>query len=113
MQVIAVLLKTVVGGVFVVLFSALGDALNPKAFAGLFSAAPSVALASLLVTTMTGGPSSAALSSRGMVAGAVGMIAYCVAAAGLVKRFGAGMGSVLAWIAWAVTAFVAFWVFIR
>jgi hypothetical protein len=48
-----------------------------------------------------------------MIAGAVGMIAYCVAASFLVKRFGAIAGSVMAWAAWIVAAFTSFWFFIR
>jgi hypothetical protein len=48
-----------------------------------------------------------------MIAGAVGMIAYCVAASFLVKRFGAVVGSVMAWTAWIAAAFAAFWLFIR
>jgi Protein of unknown function (DUF3147) len=113
MQLIAVALKALAGGSLVVAFSGLGDMLKPKAFAGLFGAAPSVALASLLVTVVTGGPMKAAVSSRGMIAGAVGMIAYCIAATTLVKRFGALAGSVLAWIAWIVPALLVFWLFIR
>ena len=38
-------LRFVVGGVVVSAFSMLGDILRPKSFAGLFAAAPSVALA--------------------------------------------------------------------
>jgi len=113
MQLIAVGLKALAGGTFVVAFSALGDALKPKAFAGLFAAAPSVALASLAVTVLTSGPSRAAVSSRGMIAGAVGMVAYCVAATALVKRFGATAGSVLAWIFWIVPAVLVYWFVIR
>jgi hypothetical protein len=113
MELIAVGLKALAGGTFVVIFSALGDALKPKAFAGLFSAAPSVALASLTVSVLTSGPTKAAVSSRGMIAGAVGMVAYCVAATALVKRFGAGAGSVVAWIFWIVPALLVYWFFIR
>ena len=40
------------------------------------------------------------VSSRGMVAGAAGMVDYCVAVSALVKRFGALVGSVLAYLAW-------------
>jgi hypothetical protein len=87
--------------------------LKPKAFAGLFGAAPSVAVASLFVTVMTSGAAKAAVSSRGMVAGAVGMVAYCVAASALVRRFGALGGSVLAYVAWFVTAVAAWWLFVR
>ena len=79
----------------------------------LVSAAPSVALASLLVTVLTGGPMKAAVSSRGMIAGAVGMIAYCIAATALVKRCGALGGSILAWVAWVVPAVVVYWFVIK
>lgn len=113
MQLIAVGLKTLIGGTLVVAFSALGDNLNPKAFAGLFAAAPSVALASLAVTVLTTGPSRAAVSSRGMIAGAAGMVANCIAARALVKRFGAVAGSALAYVFWLVPSVLVYWLFIR
>ena len=46
----------VVGGLVVSLFAAFGDLLKPKSFAGLFAAAPSVALATLGLTMLTNGP---------------------------------------------------------
>jgi uncharacterized membrane protein (GlpM family) len=110
---VAIGLKSLAGGTLVVAFAVVSDVLKPKAFAGLFAAAPSVALTSLVITALTSGPSKAAISSRGMIAGAVGMIAYCVAASFLVKRFGAIAGSVMAWAAWIVAAFTSFWFFIR
>jgi uncharacterized membrane protein (GlpM family) len=113
MPVVIVALKAVAGGTLVVCFATLSDMLKPKAFAGLFGAAPSVALASLLITLLTSGPSKTAMSSRGMIAGAVGMIVYCIAATALVKRFGAGVGSVMGWVAWLLTSLVVFWAFIR
>jgi len=113
MQLIAVGLKTFIGGTLVVAFSALGDSLKPKAFAGLFAAAPSVALASLAVTVLTSGPAKAAVSSRGMIAGAVGMVAYCIAASALVRRFGAIAGSALAYFFWLVPSALVYWLFIR
>ena len=112
-QLVAVALKGLLGGALVTVFAALGDLIKPRAFAGLFAAAPSVALASLLVTVLTTGPAKAAVSSRGMIAGAVGMVAYCTAASVLVKRFGAGVGSVLAWVFWVVPALLVFWFFLR
>ena len=39
-----------VGGLVVSLFATLSDALRPKSFAGLFGAAPSIALATLGLT---------------------------------------------------------------
>ena len=41
------LLRFLIGGVVVSVFAVLGDVLRPKSFAGLFGAAPSVALATL------------------------------------------------------------------
>src|ERR1700674_821955 len=113
MRVIAVGLKALVGGTLVVAFSALSDTLKPKAFAGLFAAVPSVALASVVVTVLTSGPAQAAVASRGMIAGAVGMIAYCIAASALVKRFGAGTGSMLAYVFWIVPSVLVYWFFLR
>ena len=40
-------LRFVIGGLVVSSFAVLGDMLKPKSFAGLFGAAPSVALATL------------------------------------------------------------------
>ena len=43
-------IRFIVGGLFVSAFAVLGDLLKPKSFAGLFGAAPSVALATLILT---------------------------------------------------------------
>jgi hypothetical protein len=42
-------IRFLVGGMVVSAFSMLGDILRPKSFAGLFGAAPSVALATLAI----------------------------------------------------------------
>lgn len=68
--------RFLIGGVVVAAFSALGDVLKPKSFAGLFGAAPSVALATLALTIATDGPSYAAREARSMIAGAVAMFVY-------------------------------------
>jgi hypothetical protein len=49
------LFRFLIGGVVVSAFSALGDILKPKSLAGLFGAAPSVALATLALTIATDG----------------------------------------------------------
>ncbi|MGC2803114.1 MAG: DUF3147 family protein, partial [Candidatus Acidiferrum sp.] len=56
--------RFVVGGIIVSIFAILGDLLKPRSFAGLFSAAPSVALATLGLTILTDGKRYAALESR-------------------------------------------------
>ena len=70
------LFRFLIGGVVVAAFSALGDVLKPKSFAGLFGAAPSVAMATLALTIATDGPSYAAREARSMIAGAVAMFVY-------------------------------------
>lgn len=105
--------RALAGGVLVCAFAMLGDALKPKMFAGLFSAAPSVAMASLLVIGLSSGPARDTKNAEGMVAGAVGLACYSLAAAFLVERFGALPGSVVAWIAWAIPAFAVYWVWLR
>src|SRR5580700_601388 len=67
-------LRFLVGGIVVALFSALGDVLKPKSFAGLLGAAPSVALATLGLTIASNGTAYAALEARSMIGGAVAAI---------------------------------------
>ncbi|GAC1655881.1 MAG: hypothetical protein NVS9B1_09990 [Candidatus Dormibacteraceae bacterium] len=95
-------LKVLAGGTGVVLFSLIGQVLKPKSFAGVFAAAPAVALASLLVTTVAVSPAQAMLNARGMIIGAVGMVACCAVAAVGVRRLGAVWGSAVSWAAWAL-----------
>lgn len=101
--------RVVAGGALVAAFAVLGDTLKPKMFAGLFSAAPSVATASLLVSGLAMGPTKDSKYALGMIAGAIGLVFYSVAAAFLVKRFKAVTGSIVAWIAWLVPAAAVYW----
>ena len=47
--------RFIIGGIVVSLFAIIGDVLKPKSFAGLFGAAPSVALATLSLTVLRNG----------------------------------------------------------
>lgn len=71
-----ILIRMLVGGAMVSSFALLGDVIKPKRFAGLFGAAPSVALASLVLTVKTQGRIYAALEARSMVAGAIAFSVY-------------------------------------
>jgi uncharacterized membrane protein (GlpM family) len=71
-------LRFLIGGSVVCLFTALGDALKPKSFAGLFSAAPSVALASLGLVALENGRMYAAIESRSMLIGAAAFFLYSI-----------------------------------
>lgn len=97
-------LKSVCGGALVLLFCAFAQTLSPKRFAGVFAAAPTVALASLLVTVGFKGSTDAARQSAGMLAGAAGFAVYCLLAPRVVRRLGALRGSALTLVVWAATA---------
>jgi hypothetical protein len=81
------LFRFVVGGLVVSVFSALGDVLKPKSFAGLFAAAPSVALATLGLTIATDGAGYAALEARSMIGGAVAFFVYACLATWVMFRY--------------------------
>jgi len=70
------LVRFLIGGLVVSAFSALGDVLKPKSFAGLFGAAPSVALATLSLTIASNGIAYAAIEARSMIAGALALLVY-------------------------------------
>jgi hypothetical protein len=106
-------LRGLAGGLLVVVFALIAEVLKPKIFSGLFSAAPSIAIAGLLVTAFTKRPPAAADAATGMIGGAVAMIACTVVAAYTVERFGSIPGSVLAWLTWLATAAVVYVGFLR
>ena len=82
-----ILLRVLVGGVVVSAFALLGDLLKPKSFAGLFGAAPSVALATLVLTVLKDGKSYASTEARSMILGAVAFFFYaCVVGRFLIRR---------------------------
>ena len=80
-------LRVVVGGGVVSAFALLGDLLKPKSFAGLFGAAPSVALATLVLTVMKDGKGYASLEARSMLLGAIAFVVYaCAVSRMLIRR---------------------------
>lgn len=96
------LLRFVVGGTLVSLFAVLGDVLRPKGFAGLFAAAPSVALATLSLTILIDGKPYAAIEAKSMIAAALAFCAYAVLCVYLmaikhVRAAPAAIGALLAW----------------
>ncbi len=100
------LVRFLVGGAIVSAFAMLGELLRPKSFAGLFGAAPSVALATLGVAVATHGVDYAALESRSMMFGAVALSLYSVAVCQLLIRMQmrALPASLLATSVWLVVA---------
>jgi hypothetical protein len=78
--------RFVVGGFVVTVFAALGGVLKPKSFAGLFGAAPSVALATLGLTIVAEGKIYAAIEARSMIVGALAFCAYATLCSRLMTR---------------------------
>jgi hypothetical protein len=82
-----VLLRFLIGGVLVSAFALLGDLFKPKSFAGLFGAAPSVALATLGLTVFTKDAAYATIEARSMVAGAIAFFVYTSFVSWLMMRY--------------------------
>jgi uncharacterized membrane protein (GlpM family) len=105
------ILRFLVGGAVVSCFALIGDVLKPKGFAGLFGAAPSVALATLGLTIAEHGRLYAAAEARSMVAGAAAFVLYacaCVYFIGM-RHFRATQTSLSLLSVWAIGA-LALWV---
>lgn len=97
--------KALVGGTVVCAFALVGELLRPRGLAGMFAAAPSVALASLAVTSIATGSGSATSQATAMVAGAAALFVYCLVGLESVKRFGGMTGAIAAtapWLAFAI-----------
>jgi uncharacterized membrane protein (GlpM family) len=75
---LTVLVKGLAGGALVVTFAVLSEMLEPKRFAGLFGAAPAIALSSLTVVLATKGAHDARENTIGMLAGTAGMLTYAL-----------------------------------
>ncbi|MCC8954895.1 DUF3147 family protein [Bradyrhizobium sp. Pear77] len=96
--------RFLLGGAVISAFAMLGDALRPKSFAGLFGAAPSVALATLGIAVVQHGADYAGLQSRAMIAGAIALAVYSFVVCQLLIRTGlravpATLLSLVVWLA--------------
>ena len=79
-------LRFLIGGAVVSVFAVLAEIFKPKSFAGLFGAAPSIALATIGITIAHSGKSYAATEAHSMVFGAVGFFCYASAASWFLMR---------------------------
>lgn len=82
-----ILVRFAIGGIVVSAFALIGDLFKPKTFAGLFGAAPSVALATLALTTMADGHSYAATEARSMMGGAIAFFIYAICVSWVMMRY--------------------------
>jgi hypothetical protein len=68
------IVRFLIGGAVVSAFTIIGDISQPKSFAGLFGAAPSVALATPGLTILTSGKEFAVHEDRTTIAGAIALV---------------------------------------
>jgi hypothetical protein len=99
-------IRFLAGGVVVSLFAVAGDLLRPKSFAGLFGAAPSVALVTLTLAFAKHGAGYVAVEGRSMLLGAIALTLYSIAVCQLLVRLQASAltASVCAMIVWLTAA---------
>jgi hypothetical protein len=99
--------RFLIGGFAVCAFAALGEVMRPKTFAGLFGAAPSIALATIGLTVAEHGRGYAAAEARSMTLGAAVFLIYtCVISRLMFYRLTpaptATLGGLVLWLALAV-----------
>lgn len=82
-----IIFRFLVGGAIVSVFSILGGIFKQKSFAGLFGAAPSVALATLSLTVRHNGARFASVEARSMIAGAAAFLVYASAVTLILARY--------------------------
>lgn len=106
--------RFILGGTSAAAFALAGDLFKPKTFAGLWSAAPSVALVSLALAYQNHVPRYVALEGRSMMLGAAGLVVYSVACASLakVRRTPVWFDAIASWTVWFGAVFGA-WAVLR
>jgi hypothetical protein len=103
--------RFLIGGSVVSAFATIAEGLKPKTFAGIFGAAPSVAIASLALAFHQRGTAYVAILASGMLMGDVALILYgslCVFATKH-RQIPVWLGAVLSWLAWFAAA-LGLWV---
>src|ERR1019366_5951154 len=103
--------RFVLGGAIVSLFAVVGDVFKPKSFAGLFGAAPSVALSTLGLTLITDGRIYTGEEAGSMVAGAMAFLFYAIATLQLIVRgklraTSASISAIAVWLICAIGAWL-------
>jgi len=107
--------RFLLGGAIVSVFAVAADVLRPKGFAGLFGAAPSIALATLALTLISEGKSYAALEARSMIAGALAFFVYAVSCVYLMtrRRAGAAASAYSMLVVWGICVAGLWWLLLR
>jgi len=109
------LLRFVIGGFFVSLFSVLGESFKPKTFAGIFGAAPSIAIAAFILIWSENGVSVVETQSRSMIFGAMALIVACASCAKAIRKTDMSLwiGTGFLWIEWFLVALGLYRIFLK
>lgn len=109
------LIRFLIGGTVVSGFALLGDIVRPKSFAGIFGAAPSVALATLTLTLHSEGTPYAATEARSMIIGAAAFIIYAAVCARVMWKSSLSVKTVTlaGLVLWLVSALAGWAIFLR
>jgi hypothetical protein len=109
------LARFLIGGIVVSAFATVGGLFKPISFAGLFGAAPSVALATLALAISKDGKAYAGAECRSMMAGAAGLCLYSILVSRLLGRFrlSALMSTLAAMPLWFLIAFALWRIFLK
>lgn len=108
------LVRFIAGGAVVSAFALIGDLLRPKSFAGLFGAAPSIALVSLSLAAIAHGSEYVMTESKSMIAGATALSAFSLMMVHLLMKtnFSVGAAALGCLSMWLAVSFGHFEVFL-
>ena len=108
------LARFLIGGVIVSFFAVLAEMFRPKSFAGLFGAAPSIALATIGITVAGHGKAYAAVEARSMTFGAIAFLLYAACVSWMLIRLKPrALAATIALIPIWFAASCAFWLLLR
>jgi uncharacterized membrane protein (GlpM family) len=109
------LIRFLIGGAVVCLFSVIGDVLKPKSLGGIFAAAPTIALATLYLTARQRGAAYIGIETRSMLAGAIAFFLYACLVSFMLMRYRRGSLTTAAAClpAWAGACFVLWAIWLR
>jgi len=110
-----IVIRFLIGVISVSTFAVIGDLFKPKSFAGLFGAAPSVALATLALAVMVDGRQNAIMQSTSMTVSAIALFCYasCVSRIMMRRPWPAIWVSVCVLPVWAAVSFGLWFVLLR
>jgi uncharacterized membrane protein (GlpM family) len=80
------LLRFLIGGLVVSAFAVIGDMVKPESLGGVFAAAPTIALATVILTTHKHGAAYVATEGRSMAGGAIAFFVYACAVSFVMMR---------------------------